>query len=299
MRHVTLLLCLFFTLHSTYENGLPLYYYRYKQFTNFGDELSLKIVERIVGHEINVLSHAEVPLCNKKLLALGSLLILSRDGDVLWGTGMNVKRLDLKYFRFSDLDIRALRGPKTRQFLIDNFGIEPAEVYGDPALLMSHLFPEFQRAEVPLYPFILIPHCSDLELYPKELYPYVVYPTDPWEEVVEKITQSAFVISSSLHGIIVAESFGIPARFLSGRSEPLFKYEDYYLGTGRELTFASSIEEALQMGGMEPPQCDLVKLYEAFPFDCFPNATKQDIPSLYHEKTCTLSSSRHGPTSRN
>ena len=88
-------------------------------------------------------------------------------------------------------------------------------------------------------------------------------------EVIEKITDSRFVISSPLHGLIVAEAFGIPARMLRITThEPLLKYQDYYYGTNRPyFQYAQSIEEAFQMGGEPPFECDLQKLYEAFPFE--------------------------------
>jgi pyruvyltransferase len=39
------------------------------------------------------------------------------------------------------------------------------------------------------------------------------------------------VLSSSLHGIVLAEAFRIPARMLRlTENEPLYKYQDYYEG---------------------------------------------------------------------
>ena len=69
--------------------------------------------------------------------------------------------------------------------------------------------------------------------------------------VVKKILEAKFVVSGSLHGIVVAEAFGIPARLLRVTEvEHLFKYEDYYAATGRkEFKIAYSLDEALLMGG--------------------------------------------------
>jgi len=93
----------------------------------------------------------------------------------------------------------------------------------------------------------------------------------PWAEIVKKITQSRLVISSSLHGIIVAESFGIPTRFLKMTwTESLLKYQDYYESTGRQnFRYATSIQEALKMGGEKPGYIDTQLLLDSFPRDYF------------------------------
>lgn len=261
------------TLYSHELEGLPLKYWHKNDKENFGDYLSLKLVERIVGGQVTLASDNKSP--NPNLLAIGSILILARQGDVIWGTGMNGKRMDLNLYKFNNLDVRAVRGPKTRNFLISNFGIECPEVYGDPALLVPYFFPELKRKQKPNYSYIIIPHYTEEHLFPKELYPNVVYPTENWRDVIRKILNSSFVISSSLHGLIIAEAYGIPARYLRiSNNEPLYKYEDYYLGTNRStFSYATSVEEALKMGGEVPGKCDLKKLYYSFPFEYWPNAT--------------------------
>ncbi len=247
------------------KEGLPLYYWQQSKFVNFGDYLSLKLVERIVDRPVRVAKRW--PKREKMLLGIGSILSFAAEGDVIWGTGVNGKLLKREYYTFKNLDVRSVRGPLTRKFLRENFQIECPEIYGDPALLFPYFFPEFQRSEDPSMDYLIIVHYSETGLFPRE--PHIVYSTDPWEEVVQKILDSRFVISTSLHGVIIAESYGIPARYLRVTNhEPLFKYEDYYLGTQRpSFRYARSIEEALTMGGEPPVQCDLEKLYNAFPFE--------------------------------
>jgi pyruvyltransferase len=264
------------------SEGLPLYYWNEqwhgRVFENFGDILSLKLVERIVGGPVRIYKKGQKPP-EKKLLAIGSLLYFANDNDVLWGTGTNYKFTNKKDYKFSALDIRATRGPLTRQFLWDTFQIPCPEIYGDPALLVPYFFPEFKKKQDPAYDYIIIPHYSQEHLFLQEEWENVVYSTEPWNEIIEKILNSRFVISSSLHGIIVAEAYGIPARLLIlDNEEPLFKYYDYYLGTNRpNFQYATSIDEALEMGGEPPFECDLQKLYEAFPFEFWPNVEFQKI----------------------
>lgn len=263
--------------NSEFE-GLPLYWWQQRDFVNFGDKLSLVLVERIVNSPVK--THRRWPPTSAKvLLAIGSILSFAKNNDVIWGTGVNGKVLDKSNYNFSTLDVRAVRGPFTRNFLWENFQIESPAIYGDPALLFPYFFPEFKKQQHPKYPYIIIPHFTEEKIFPRDLYPNVVYPTDPWEDVIAQILDSQFVISSSLHGIIIAEAYGIPARLLRiTENEPLLKFKDYYSGTNRsDFTYATSIEEALQMGGERPFVCDLQKLYDAFPFEAWPNATYKGI----------------------
>jgi len=229
---------------------------------NFGDDLSRVIVEKILGNSVKY-KHLESK--GRTLFAAGSILHFARDGDVIWGSGFRENPLSEN--RFSRLDVRAVRGPRTREFLL-KMGIDCPEVYGDPAVLMSHLFPEFKKEE-PVYDYIVIPNIAEIKCFAN--YKNIVLPTLPWEEIVEKMLQSRLVISSSLHGIIVAESFGVPARLLKMTwIEPLLKYQDYYESTGRpDFKYATSVQEALQMGGEEPRCIDINPLIDSFPWDYF------------------------------
>lgn len=253
--------------------GLPIFYWKEGNFVNFGDLLSLKIVERIVGKSLKFYNK-KTPNQDRKLLALGSILYFANQDDVVWGSGVNGKRPKLSDYKFTNLDVRAVRGPIARAFLQDNFNIPVPEVYGDPALLVPYLFPEFQKSEYPKHPFVIVSHYEDVKYFLDNTSDNVIYSTEPWDIVINKILDSEFVISSSLHGIVIAEAFGIPAKLLRlSEIEKLIKFNDYYQGTGREsFTYATSVDEALKMGGEPPVQCDLQKLYEAFPFEFWPDS---------------------------
>lgn len=260
------------------QTALPLYYWGAKDYVNFGDFLSFKLVERIVGGSIEAYNRKEPLEGRQKMLAIGSIMTVAKNGDVIWGTGVKCDSFDLTRYTFSKLDIRAVRGPLTRRFLREALGVECPEVYGDPALLLPYFFPEFKRSPAPSFDYIIIPHYSELDAFADKA--NVVSSIEPWRFVIEKILDSKLVIATSLHGIIVAEAFGIPARLLRvSDNQPLFKYRDYYEGTGRaDFRFATSVEEALEMGGEPPFSCDLKKLYAAFPFDHFPNAPQIELP---------------------
>lgn len=250
-----------FYLHA----NLGLYYWNNGRFINFGDHLSVQLVERIIKKRVKIAAPNE----HKKLLAIGSIMRVAKNGDVVWGSGVSGKSLDPKKYHFKNLDIRAIRGPLSRAYLIKNFNINCPEVYGDPALLFPLFFPEFKKNPYPIYEYIIIPHYSEMRLFSKRIFSNVISPTSNWKIIVKAICNSKFVISSSLHGLIVAESFGIPARLLRiTNNELLFKYKDYYYGTGRyNFKPATSIEEALRLKGEAPFKCNLQKLIEVFPYE--------------------------------
>ncbi|WP_298933751.1 polysaccharide pyruvyl transferase family protein [uncultured Ramlibacter sp.] len=234
------------------------------QSHNFGDHLSKIVVDAILAGKGRVLEE-EVPK-TRNLLAVGSILHFANTGDVIWGSGVNGKIAPAAH-RFTSLDVRAVRGPLTRDFL-QELGIQVPPVYGDPALLLPRLFPGRFRASASK-PYVVVPNLHDLRHFAQLPIGTVVSPMDSWNRCVEEILQAELVIASSLHGLIIAEAFGIPARYLRvSQTESLFKYRDYVLGTGRtELVFAKTVDQALEMGGMEHPTFDSQALLDAFPWD--------------------------------
>lgn len=215
------------------------------------------------------------------LLCLGSIFHFARAGDSVWGTGINPRWQ--RPVPPERLDIRAVRGPLTREYMRDRLGLPCPEIYGDPGILFRELFPEYVREDRG-QPLVLAQH-NDEEVLAERLESYKGFPLflgqregKPWQEFVERICKASYVISSSLHGLILAESFGVPARWWhdeslpSARTEGRFKFNDYYLSTRREPNqYAKSLEEAMAIGPM--PGADLQALRErlrkAFPSDLF------------------------------
>jgi pyruvyltransferase len=231
---------------------------------NFGDLLGPIIVERIR-------QLAELPneaTAARRLLSVGSVLHFARDGDVIWGSGVNGK-VSADSYAFSGLDVRAVRGPLTRAFLQDR-GITVPEVFGDPALLLPHIAPELvAAARHKEHKVTVVPNLQDLRLHRfLRLLPNVLNPRSGLRRCLYRIVQSELVVGSSLHAIVVAEAFGIPARVVGSEVEHDFKYSDYYAGTGRSTySAAPTIEEAIRAGGEPLPLLSVQPLLDAFPAD--------------------------------
>jgi pyruvyltransferase len=244
---------------------IELTYWKPAGGVNFGDELSRTITELMLARR-GVTIQDEIP-ASKQLLAVGSVLHHAREGAIIWGSGVNGSTYAWQH-RARNIDVRAVRGPRTRDFL-SRQGINVPEVYGDPAILLPELtngrFSVTGRDAI-----AFVPNLHDMALVkdnpPNDI--RVIDPKRSWNVVVKDILECRLVLASSLHGLVVAEAFGIPARYvrLSDR-EGLFKYADYYEGTGRPLEFATSLEQARDMGGHAEPKIDRQALMDAFPYD--------------------------------
>jgi pyruvyltransferase len=229
---------------------------------NFGDLLGPRLVGRILADR--GLDDATAPAA--RLLTVGSILHLARSGDVVWGSGINGKMADLD--PDLALDVRAVRGPVT-QARLARIGIEAPSVFGDPALLWGRFWPRSSYATTTTRRVTFVPNMNDWKTHRRD--PRAISPRRPADEVITAIAESELVVASSLHAIVVAESFGIPARLVRPGREPMLKYEDHYAGSGRE-TFhaAATVDEAVALGGEPPLSWDADALLSAFPEDLWP-----------------------------
>lgn len=236
---------------------------------NAGDHLAKIIVEQML-----VLRNKEIidkKDSKNKLLSIGSVMHFAKTGDAIWGTGINGK-VDESNLKFKTLDVRSVRGPLTRDFLMKR-GLHVPEIYGDPGLLLPAFFSKdcLLNFNDPVDDFIIIPHMNEnFEGY-KKYAKHIRTPKQGALTFTKDIVNSKFVISGSLHGLIIAEAYGIPAVFLDNKSgEARFKYDDYYLGSGRDYyPIASTVEEAFDIKQAEPLELEKIikKLMASFPYD--------------------------------
>lgn len=138
------------------------------------------------------------------LIAIGSIIDKAISNTVVLGSG--VMSIDSRIN--SEADFRLVRGPITRKCILEAGGNCP-ENYGDPGLLLPLLCEESKKE----YDVGFIPHFLDYEKvkeqFPKE-YVINIMDNNPLN-VAKKITKCRLIVSSSLHGIIAAHSYGIPA----------------------------------------------------------------------------------------
>lgn len=236
---------------------------------NFGDAICPWILERMTGQEVKR-SEDE-----GSLASIGSILAYSyRSPKMIWGSGI------ISDYHWSPMipkhEILAVRGPKSREKLTEK-GIACPEIYGDPSLLIPYLVDEGSVEKE--YEVSYLPHWVDLKAIrsnPKIANNYnIIDIRSGIDNVMTEIRKSKRIISSSLHGLIVPETFGIPSYFIrvSGRvTGKFFKFEDYYNSTGREVKCFEDIgakkldtDKIINNYENEKLQIDLKPLLKAFP----------------------------------
>ena len=275
---------------KAYSSPQKLCYY-HPVGNNFGDEMGPEIIRRLVSwklqrnvtFDVHNMGESHPDNC---LVALGSIFHFTKPGDYLWGSGVNPIHTKCGPTRNNNATVFALRGHLSKEYIEEKcvgsgivFPESDKMAFGDPALLMPFLFPEYKKSENPRRSFCIIPHYHDKSVI-EQLLPYeehIMWPREHYQVVIPFIMDCSLVLSSSLHGIIVAEAFGIPARWFmlpeskTTKIEGTFKYNDYYSATNRSLNdYATSIKEALQKGGKEPiKNFDYKALADSFPYHLF------------------------------
>lgn len=247
--------------------SIPLYWWKTR--ANFGDLLSPIIVSHVSRHKVQ---YSEKP---GKLLALGSILGSVAEGDCVWGSGIRGRPVKTKNIR-----VFAVRGPKTRDVL-HRYDIDCPAVYGDPAWLMPQIYdPNIDKR----YKTAVLPHYSDVRLRRLALQSDVqlLSTSDPPKEVIDGILAAERLVTSSLHGLIIAEAYGVPVvlwRDVGHQREKQFKFQDYFLSTGREdhTVWNVSLEDAIKRIPEipKPDPIDTLKLVAAFPRSVFSATTTE------------------------
>jgi pyruvyltransferase len=183
-------------------------------FSNFGDTLVPYMLGKL---EIPfIFTHHTV---EKKVLMIGSILgVGSRKDTIVWGSGVireNIKPL-------TTCNYRAVRGPRTLE-KVANVGVDTSKiVLGDPAMLLPRVY---QPSQEKIYKLGIIPHIVDYDhvrkyvlenpnKFPNTIVINANTNTRQIENFINTVNQCEKIVSTSLHGIICAHAYGIPAKWM-------------------------------------------------------------------------------------
>lgn len=224
-----------------------------KQKENYGDLLSKYLAEKISNKEVEWVQPKKqkwYKLNKSNFLSTGSIIHHASKQSIIWGSGI----IDQEQ-AISKADFRAVRGPRTRSFL-QGKGYKCPAIYGDPALLLPRFYsPKITKK----YRVGIIPHYNDFEKV-TELYEghseilVIDLMTLDIEKVTDLILECEQTISSSLHGIIVSQAYGIPSvrvRFSNKIFGNGIKYIDYLESVGLEPYPTEFIDTSISFNELE------------------------------------------------
>lgn len=214
----------------------------YVKRRNFGDDINNVIVSFLSGKKVLNGSRMvdKYKIKDNVFLCVGSIIEKYCNKDVIiWGSGAMFGESEIPYE--APLKICAVRGALTREIFVRR-KIDCPNVYGDPALLLPYIYSPNKEKK---YKIGIIPHVKDLSLsivsrFVDDHSNVVLIRFDKysnWQSVIDKINQCENIISSSLHGLIIADAYNIPNVWikLSDRIHGgNFKYLDYFSGVGRK-----------------------------------------------------------------
>ncbi len=217
--------------------GEPIDLYWWSKEKNFGDLIGPWMVEMMSGRPVRNVMGRRLEPDAVGLATVGSLIqTFDRPGLEVWGSGSIRHISKARAERLKPMRprrIHALRGRKTLWYVRHRLGWEAPEVFGDPAVLLPRLYQPKPRPDVAGKTAIVAHyvHKPTLGGLSRDRFHWVDVQDDP-DSVIDQIAAADRVISSSLHGLIIASAYGVPWVWLSVGDEPLsggrFKFEDHF-----------------------------------------------------------------------
>lgn len=253
-----------------YPGHIPLMYCTGKESpNNWGDALSPMLVAMLSGRPVKQMLWQH----QHRHLAIGSILGTANSRAEVWGSGFmwEDERLDE-----APQAVHAVRGPLSRDKLLKQ-GMDCPEIYGDPALLLPLFFnpPVERRHAVGIVPHYIDKDHPWLERYRHDPQVRVIDVEGETYGFVEEIKSCELIVSTSLHGLICADAYGVPSLWLDLSNRLLggsFKFLDYFGSVGRGTTEPVRADHSMTLGQVTQfhrpynVSIDLKPLVSACPF---------------------------------
>lgn len=207
---------------------------------NFGDLIGPYILEKMSKHKV---VYAQPVDTYSYYVFGGSIINHVNKHAVVWGAGLGTLTDGIN----PEAKIHAVRGPLTRARAL-SIGINCPSVYGDPGMLLPKFYtpPQGKKHRVGV-----LPHYVDafrgFDRYP---WVHVIDVFQPIEAVIDAIASCDAILSSSLHGIVVAHAYGVPAAWVK-ISDSLggdgTKFRDYFNSVGMDYPHPIDLRENLAL----------------------------------------------------
>jgi len=190
---------------------------------NFGDSLNYEVMRFVSKREPIYCEDRNKP----HILGCGSILTEAKDNSIVWGSGFAWCHDRIK----PNINVKSVRGELSNMKIGNR-----AEYVGDPALLMPFIYSPKQSNH---HRFSIIPHWKDAEYCFNNLKGInIINPLQPVKSLIDEIVSSDFILSSSLHGLILSDAYGVPNQWLNLGTDiggDGFKFVDYYSTTDNKF----------------------------------------------------------------
>lgn len=215
----------YFYAHYCSFKGYPVIKTHFARLHNFGDQLNVDVL-MFFGYKL-----LYVPNWKTADVALTGSILQHYHKDFN-GAVLGAGFIDQKYsVPFTQWDVKILRGPLSAE----QCGKTKEEVlFGDPGILASLIFKNNISKK---YELGIVPHYVDYDVALKKFENFknvkVINVRKKPIEVADDIKSCSHIASSSLHGLIFADSFRIPnihLKFGDLLFGGLHKFNDYYRG---------------------------------------------------------------------
>jgi len=249
-------------------------------FRNWGDAINPALVEFVSSQNVqsvDIDARALLPLprdpqADTLYAVVGSIVHHADCQTVIWGAGFQSAGIKPKQ---PPKGVFAVRGPLTAAELRKQ-GISCPDVYGDPVLLLPRYYrPEGRKR----YRLGIIPHFSDQADGKMAQYlglddvKIIDIRGGLWS-TVNILTECEHIVSTSLHGLILADAYGIPnawARLGNEIPGGTFKYNDYYRAIGAgdtepTVSLTETVDQLCRAALKREVALDLDRLLAACPF---------------------------------
>ena len=234
------------------------------KFGNFGDELGPYIINNLSSNQIyrikinrtglklflayfkglifgyyklNIFSNVlkTFKLRGKYIISVGSIIGWGSGSRIVWGSGIvfNNEKIDNGTFL-------AVRGKHTQKRLIE-LGYKCPSIFGDPALLLPLIY---NPKKTKTHEIGIIPHHTQFDhfkSYGERHGVKIINLIGDVEGVINQIVSCKKIISTSLHGIIVAQAYNVPALWyeyprIQWHGENI-KFLDYFSSTTNAISY--------------------------------------------------------------
>lgn len=255
---------------SIQKKNINLTYFKDRTINgNFGDELSKFIMNNLINKDKYklVFNKNNIPI---NIVCIGSYIHVAKNNSYIFGSGVRTPNNIERGHRYENLNVCAIRGPLSKNFL-EKRNIEVPNTFGDPALLLPKFYTP-KKIEKLSDKIGIVPHKSNYNKYVNKIDTsiyFLINPTDKWQNVINYIYSCKAIISSSLHGLICADAYNKPNLWLDEYKlqEGDFKFKDYFASQNRKYIKITKIKDFNdKLLFKKGNSIDLNKLINAFPF---------------------------------